>query len=441
MQVDEIIAELKRGTDEVLVESELVEKIQMAEKLNKKLVVKAGFDPTAPDLHLGHTVLINKLKKFQDFGHDVVFLIGDFTGRIGDPTGKNVTRQPLSEQEVLENAKTYQEQIFKILDPKKTRVVFNNDWLGKMSAQDLIKLAASSTVARMLERDDFKKRYESNQPISIHEFMYPLLQGQDSVVLKADIELGGRDQKFNLLVGRELQKQAGQPPQVVITMPLLEGLDGVQKMSKSLDNYIGIAESAQSMFGKIMSISDGLMWRYYELLSFKSLADIQKIKRDVNDDGKNPRDVKIDLAKELIERFHDKAAAEQAHLDFTNQFQKHQVPENISEFEVPEGSSIWSVMRDAGLVKSSSEAFRMIHAGAVKLSGEKITDKDYKIEKEGVLQVGKHKFANLKTTVPLIPITITIEKKPPVLLSHPPIPKEQKIDVKDDHQKGGKISK
>jgi tyrosyl-tRNA synthetase len=403
MRVEEIIAELKRGTDEILVESELVSKIQMAEKLNKKLVVKAGFDPTAPDLHLGHTVLINKLKRFQDLGHEVVFLIGDFTGRIGDPTGKNVTRQPLSEEAVLENAKTYKEQIFKILDPEKTRVVFNSDWLGKMSAQDLIKLAASYTVARMLERDDFKKRFEGNQPIAIHEFMYPLLQGQDSVVLKADIELGGRDQKFNLLVGRELQKQNGQAPQVVITMPLLEGLDGVQKMSKSLNNYIGIAESAQSMFGKIMSISDELMWRYYELLSFKSLAEIDKLKQEVIY-GKNPRDVKIELAKELIERFHDKAAAEQAHLDFTNQFQKHQVPENIAEFKVMSGMLIWCAMRDAGLVKSSSEAFRMIQAGAVKFAGEKITDKEYKIEKDGVLQVGKLKFSGLKVSIPPQPL-------------------------------------
>lgn len=393
--LDEIMAELKRGTDEVLIESELQAKIEMAQKTNKKLIVKAGFDPTAPDLHLGHTVLINKLKLFQDLGHDVVFLIGDFTGRIGDPTGKNVTRQPLSEEEVKQNARTYQEQIFKILDPQKTRVVFNNDWLGKMSAQDLIKLAASHTVARMLERDDFKKRYDNNQPIAIHEFMYPLLQGQDSVELKADVELGGRDQKFNLLVGRELQKQNGQAPQVVITMPLLEGLDGVQKMSKSLNNYIGIAESAQSMFGKIMSISDELMWRYYELLSFKSLSDIEKLKQDVVY-GKNPRDVKIELAKEIIERFHDKAAAEQAHQDFTNQFQKHQIPENIPEVNVPSGTPVWKAMVMAELVKSSSEAFRMLTQGAVKLDGQKITSKDDLVEKEGVIQVGKLKYASLK---------------------------------------------
>lgn len=408
MGIDEVIAEIKRGTDEILVESELLEKL----KADKKLVVKAGFDPTAPDLHLGHTVLINKLKKFQDLGHEVVFLIGDFTGRIGDPTGKNVTRQPLSEQEVRDNAKTYQDQMFKILDPNKTRVVFNNDWLGKMSGQDLIKLAASYTVARMLERDDFKKRFDSNQPIAIHEFMYPLLQGYDSVELRADVELGGRDQKFNLLVGRELQKQHGQAPQVVITMPLLEGLDGVQKMSKSLNNYIGIAESPQSMFGKIMSISDELMWRYYELLSFKSISDIEKIKQEVIY-GKNPRDVKIDLAKEIIERFHDKAAAEQAHQDFTNQFQKHQVPDNIPEFDILEGTLIWKVMVECRLVKSSSEALRMIDQGAVKLNGEKITDKNHilkkavgastlpafntlNLTKPHILQVGKHKFAKLK---------------------------------------------
>lgn len=393
MNIDEMIAELKRGTDEVLVESELREKIQAAKKSGKQLIVKAGFDPTAPDLHLGHTVLINKLRQFQDFGHDVVFLIGDFTGRIGDPTGKNTTRPPLSEQEVLENAKTYKEQIFKILDPEKTRVKFNSEWLGKMTGQDLIKLAASYTVARMLERDDFKKRFEGNQPIAIHEFMYPLLQGQDSVELKADIELGGRDQKFNLLVGRELQKQNGQSPQVVITVPLLEGLDGIQKMSKSLGNYIGIAESAQSMFGKIMSISDELMWRYYELLSFKSLAAIEQLKQEAIY-GKNPRDIKIDLAKEIIERFHDKAAAEQAHQDFINQFQKHQIPEDIQEFKLTqEERLVWKAMTKSNLVKSSSEAFRMIEQGAVKFEGEKITDKNYQIVKDGVLQVGKRKFA------------------------------------------------
>ena len=371
MNVYEMIAELKRGTDEVLIESELKEKISSG----KRLIVKAGFDPTAPDLHLGHTVLINKLKQFQDLGHDVVFLIGDFTGRIGDPTGKNTTRPPLSEQEVMDNAKTYKEQIFKILDPQKTRVKFNSEWLGKMSGQDLIKLAASYTVARMLERDEFKKRFEGNQPIAIHEFMYPLLQGQDSVELKADIELGGRDQKFNLLVGRELQKQNGQTPQVVMTVPLLEGLDGVQKMSKSLGNYIGIAESPQSMFGKIMSISDELMWRYYELLSFKSLATIEQIKQDVVY-GKNPRDVKIDLAKEIIERFHDQAAAEQAHLDFVNQFQKKQIPENIPAYQIQEGAPLWQAIVVFKLAKSTSDARRMCEQGAVKVNGVKVIDKN-----------------------------------------------------------------
>ncbi len=390
MTIDEQLAELKRGTDEILIECELIEKISTG----KKLVVKAGFDPTAPDLHLGHTVLINKLKQFQDLGHEVVFLIGDFTGRIGDPTGKNITRQPLSEQDVLENAKTYKDQIFKILDPDKTRVVFNSEWLGKMSAQDLIKLAGSYTVARMIERDDFKKRFEGNQPIALHEFIYPLLQGQDSVVLKADIELGGRDQKFNLLVGRELQKHNGQVPQVVITMPLLEGLDGVQKMSKSLGNYIGIAESAQAMFGKIMSISDELMWRYYELLSFKSIISIQTLKQEALE-GKNPRDIKIDLAKEIIERFHDKAAAEQAHQDFMNQFQKHQIPVDIQEFKVPTGTVIWKAMVMCELVKSSSEALRMIEQGAVKLNGEKMTDKNHQIINNTVMQVGKRKFAKI----------------------------------------------
>lgn len=392
MNIDEMIAELKRGTDEVLIESELKEKIASG----KKLVVKAGFDPTAPDLHLGHTVLINKLKQFQDLGHDVVFLIGDFTGRIGDPTGKNTTRPPLSEQEVMDNAKTYKEQIFKILDPQKIRVVFNSQWLGKMTGQDLIKLAASYTVARMLERDDFKKRFEGNQPIAIHEFMYPLLQGQDSVELKADIELGGRDQKFNLLVGRELQKQNGQTPQVVMTVPLLEGLDGVQKMSKSLGNYVGIAESPQSMFGKIMSISDELMWRYYELLSFKSLAVIEQLKQDAIY-GKNPRDIKIDLAKEIIERFHDQAAAEQAHQDFINQFQKHQIPEDIQEFTIPAGTVIWKAMMMCEMVKSSSEALRMIEQGGVKLDGEKVLDKNHELNivEPIVLQVGKRKFVKL----------------------------------------------
>ncbi len=390
MTIDEQLAELKRGTDEILIECELIEKISTG----KKLVVKAGFDPTAPDLHLGHTVLINKLKQFQALGHEVVFLIGDFTGRIGDPTGKNITRQPLSEQDVLENAKTYKDQIFKILDPDKTRVVFNSEWLGKMSAQDLIKLAGSYTVARMIERDDFKKRFEGNQPIALHEFLYPLLQGQDSVALKADIELGGRDQKFNLLVGRELQKHNGQVPQVVITMPLLEGLDGVQKMSKSLGNYIGIAESAQAMFGKIMSISDELMWRYYELLSFKSIISIQTLKQEALE-GKNPRDIKIDLAKEIIERFHDKAAAEQAHQDFMNQFQKHQIPVDIQEFKVPTGTVIWKAMVMCELVKSSSEALRMIEQGAVKLNGEKMTDKNHQIINNTVMQVGKRKFAKI----------------------------------------------
>ncbi|RUO80684.1 tyrosine--tRNA ligase [Idiomarina tyrosinivorans] len=395
VSVDEAIAELTRGADEVLLEQELKEKLSE----NKPLVVKAGFDPTAPDLHLGHTVLINKMRAFQDLGHRVVFLIGDFTGMIGDPTGKNATRKPLTPEQVLANAETYKEQVFKILDPEKTEIRFNSEWMQKLGADGMIKLAARHTVARMLERDDFKKRYQSNQPIAIHEFLYPLVQGWDSVALEADIELGGTDQRFNLLMGRELQKEEGQRPQTVMMMPLLEGLDGVQKMSKSLNNYIGITEPANEMFGKVMSISDELMWRYFELLSFRPLQEIDALKQSV-EDGANPRDVKIALAKEIIARFHDEAAAEAAHQDFTQRFSKNALPDDIPERTVDskgEGMAIGNLLKEAELVASTSEALRMIKQGAVKLDGEKISDTRWQCPAgtSGVLQVGKRRFAKV----------------------------------------------
>lgn len=388
------LAELTRGTEEVLLESELVEKL----KENKPLVIKAGFDPTAPDLHLGHTVLINKLKAFQDLGHQVVFLIGDFTGMIGDPTGKNVTRKPLTREDVLANAKTYQTQVFKILDPAKTQIRFNSEWMEQLGAAGMIKLAAQQTVARMLERDDFKKRYANGQSIAIHEFLYPLVQGWDSVALKADVELGGTDQRFNLLMGRELQKSEGQRPQTVMMVPLLEGLDGVQKMSKSLGNYIGITEPANDMFGKIMSISDELMWRYYELLSFRPLADIQALQAEVAA-GKNPRDVKVALAKEIIARFHDEAAAEAAEQDFVQRFQKNAVPDEMPELALKlaeTGSGIGNILKAAELVASTSEALRMIKQQAVKIDGERVTDTKFECSAgTAVYQVGKRKFARI----------------------------------------------
>ena len=371
--VSQAFAELKRGAEEILVEDELLEKL----KTGKSLKIKAGFDPTAPDLHLGHTVLINKLRQFQLQGHEVIFLIGDFTGMIGDPTGKNVTRKPLTKEDVLANAQTYKDQVFKILDPAKTTVAFNSTWMDKLGAAGMLKLASRQTVARMMERDDFKKRYANGQAIAIHEFMYPLVQGWDSVALEADVELGGTDQKFNLLMGRELQKSEGQRPQTVLMMPLLEGLDGVQKMSKSLGNYIGITDSPTDMFGKIMSISDVLMWRYYELLSFKPLAEIEGYKTDI-EEGKNPRDVKIDLAKELIARFHDEAAAEAAHQEFINRFQKGAMPDEMPELEITAENgeiAIANLLKEAGLVGSTSDAYRMIKQGAAKIDGEKITDK------------------------------------------------------------------
>ena len=393
--IKEQIAELTRGTDEVLPEDGLAAKL----KEGRPLVVKAGFDPTAPDLHIGHTVLINKMRQFQQLGHDVVFLIGDFTGMIGDPTGKNATRPPLTNEEIRANAATYEEQIFKILDKDKTRVEFNSTWMAPMDAAGLIKLAARHTVARMLERDDFNKRYKGGEPISIHEFLYPLVQGYDSVALKADIELGGTDQKFNLLVGRQLQQDYGQKPQIVITTPLLEGLDGVQKMSKSLGNYIGITDPAGEMFGKIMSISDDLMWRYFEVLSFRTLEDINALKRSVAD-GMNPRDAKFELGHEIVARFHSDAAAEGAKQEFVSRFQQGAMPEEIADISLQcQGGKlgIAHLLKAAGLVSSTSEAFRMIKQGAVKIDGERVEDRALELDAgtTNVYQVGKRKFARV----------------------------------------------
>jgi tyrosyl-tRNA synthetase len=389
-------AEIKRGSDEILIEEELIERLKTGEPLK----IKAGFDPTAPDLHLGHTVLINKLRTFQQLGHEVTFLIGDFTGLIGDPTGKNATRKPLTKEQVLENAKTYQEQVFKILDPAKTKIRFNSEWFDKLGAAGMIKLAASQTVARMLERDDFKKRYANGQPIAIHEFLYPLVQGWDSVALEADVELGGTDQRFNLLMGRELQKDQGQKPQSILMVPLLEGLDGVQKMSKSLNNYIGITDLPTEMFGKIMSISDELMWRYYDLLSFKPINEIEQLKIDMAN-GTNPRDIKIALAQELIARFHSGADAEAALQDFIQRFQKNAIPDEMPEIEVTidaQGIAIGNLLKQADLVASTSDAMRMIKQGAVKINGEKVTDTRFVVQQKGenVYQVGKRKFARIR---------------------------------------------
>lgn len=392
--INQALAIIKRGADEILIEQELIEKL----KKGVPLRIKAGFDPTAPDLHLGHTVLINKLRQFQDLGHHVLFLIGDFTGMIGDPTGKSATRPPLTKEQVAENAKSYAAQVFKILDKDKTEIVFNSTWLTDLGAAGMLKLAASHTVARMLERDDFSKRFKSNQPIAIHEFMYPLLQGYDSVALKADVELGGTDQKFNLLMGRELQKQAGQPQQCVLTMPLLEGLDGVNKMSKSLGNYIGVAEAPEIIFAKIMSISDELMWRYIALLSFESLETIAKWKADIAS-GANPRDVKVRFAQEIVARFHSQQAAEQALNDFQTRA-KGGIPDDVPEVSITiEGSSIGiaQLLKLAGLVESSSEAMRAIDQGGVKLDSEKISDRNLQLNKGVtiVAQVGKRKFAKI----------------------------------------------
>ena len=393
--IADIMNELGRGAEEILVEAEFTAKL----KKGRPLRIKAGFDPTAPDLHLGHTVLINKMRQFQEAGHHVLFLIGDFTGMIGDPTGKSATRPPLTGEQVKQNAATYQEQIFKILDPEKTKIVFNSTWMSQLGSAGLIQLAAKHTVARMLERDDFNKRYKSGQSIAIHEFLYPLVQGYDSVALQADVELGGTDQKFNLLVGRELQRQYGQEQQIVMTMPLLEGLDGINKMSKSLGNYIGITDAPNEMFGKIMSISDELMWRYFELLSFRPLSELKRFKQDV-EQGTNPRDLKFLLAEELIERFHHKAAAIGAREDFVARFQKGAMPDEMPEITLTteaSGISVANLLKDAGLVGSTSEALRMIQQGAVKIDGEKVEDRNLLINKGSfaVFQVGKRKFAKV----------------------------------------------
>ena len=393
--VEESLALIKRGADELLIESELAEKL----KSGRPLRVKAGFDPTAPDLHLGHTVLINKLRHFQELGHHILFLIGDFTGMIGDPSGKNTARPPLSREQVLENAKTYQDQVFKILDPEKTEICFNSTWIEPLGASGMIRLAAQYTVARMLERDDFAKRYRGGQPIAIHEFIYPLCQGYDSVAMKADVELGGTDQKFNLLVGRELQKHYGQSPQCVLMMPLLEGLDGVNKMSKSLGNYVGISEPSREIFGKLMSITDDLMWRYYDLLSFRSAEEIARLRREVGE-GRNPRDVKVMFAQEIVTRFHGAAAAVDALTDFEARFKQGAIPDDIAEVVlagIDGGLLIVQVLRQAGLTASTSEAMRMIAQGGVKADGEKVSDKDVLIPSGAslVLQVGKRKFVRV----------------------------------------------
>ncbi|MDR2876397.1 MAG: tyrosine--tRNA ligase [Methylobacillus sp.] len=393
MPINNALAIIKRGADELLIEQELTDKL----KTGKPLRVKAGFDPTAPDLHLGHTVLLNKLRQFQDLGHQVLFLIGDFTGMIGDPTGKSATRPPLTAEQVKENAQSYSDQVFKILKPEQTEVVFNSAWLSELGAAGMIKLAAGQTVARMLERDDFSKRYKGNQPIAIHEFLYPLLQGYDSVALKADVELGGTDQKFNLLMGRELQKQAGQPQQCVLTMPLLEGLDGVNKMSKSLGNYVGVAEPANTIFSKIMSVSDELMWRYINLLSFETLDTIAQWKRDV-ENGANPRDIKVRFAQEIVTRFHSRAAAEDA-LDDFNLRAKGGIPEDVPEMAIQLENGIIGIaqlLKQAGLAPSTSEAYRAIEQGGVRINGEKISDKGLKLTASTIVaQVGKRKFARI----------------------------------------------
>ena len=386
---------LSRGTEEIIKVEDLQKKLESG----KTLRIKVGFDPTAPDLHLGHTVIINKMRQFQDLGHEVTFLIGDFTGMIGDPSGKNATRPPLSPEEITENAKTYEAQIYKILDSDKTRIAFNSTWMGDMDAAGLVKLASHHTVARMLERDDFRKRYEGGLPISIHEFLYPIVQGYDSVALRADIELGGTDQKFNLLVGRQLQQDYGQEPQVVMTTPLLEGLDGVQKMSKSLGNYVGITEPPGEMFGKLMSISDDLMWRYFEVLSFRSLDDIERLGKRV-EDGMNPRDAKFELAMEVVARFHDAAAAAAAKEEFISRFREGAMPEDMPELtlETEAGTlGIAHLLKGAGLVSSTSEAFRMIKQGAVRIDGERIEDRSLTIDagSTNVYQVGRRRFARV----------------------------------------------
>ncbi|MBR1374746.1 MAG: tyrosine--tRNA ligase [Cardiobacteriaceae bacterium] len=393
MNIDEQLALISRGAEDFIGREELIEKL----KQGKKLRIKLGMDPTAPDLHFGHTVVLNKLRQFQDLGHTVIFLVGDFTAQIGDPSGKNATRPPLSKEQVLENAKTYKNQVFKILDEEKTEIRFNSEWMDKMTAVDIVKLTAKYTVARILERDDFAKRYRENRPIAIHEFLYPLTQAYDSVALEADVELGGTDQKFNLLVGRDIQREYGLSPQTVITMPILEGLDGVAKMSKSLGNYIGIFEEPNEMFGKIMSISDELMWRWFLLLSFRQLSEIEELKKQAAD-GRNPRDIKFELADELISRFHSKEAAESAKQEFINRFAKGALPTDLQEvrLNISSAVAITNLLKDAGLVESTSEAIRMIKQGAVKMNGEKIASKDLQIDKgENIFQVGKRKVAKV----------------------------------------------
>lgn len=394
IQLDEQLAMIRRGADEVIGEEQIIEKI----KAGKPLRVKLGMDPTAPDLHLGHTVVLNKLRQFQNLGHTVIFLVGDFTAGIGDPTGKSATRPPLSKEQIKHNAETYAEQVFKILDPAKTEIRFNSEWMSKMGADDVVRLAAKCTVARMLERDDFHKRYTEGRSIAIHEFLYPLTQAYDSVALEADIELGGTDQKFNLLMGRDIQREYGQTPQAILTMPILEGLDGVKKMSKSLGNYIGIFDAPNDMFGKLMSISDDLMWRYFELLSFRSIAEIDGLKQAVAD-GKNPRDVKFELAHEIVARFHDEVAADAAQQAFIDRFAKKEIPDDLQEVElVADGEMpIANVLKEAGLVASSSEGLRMIKQGAVKVDGEKVDSKELTLGKgfAGILAVGKRRIARV----------------------------------------------
>jgi tyrosyl-tRNA synthetase len=395
LDVQETLKVIKRGCQELLLEEELAQKLESGQPLR----VKAGFDPTAPDLHLGHTVLLNKMRQFQELGHHVIFLIGDFTGMIGDPSGKNATRPPLSREQIEDNARTYRDQVFKILDADRTEIAFNSTWFDPMPAADVIRLAAKHTVARMLERDDFSKRYRGNQPIAIHEFLYPLVQGYDSVALRADVELGGTDQKFNLLVGRELQKHYEQPPQCVLTMPLLEGLDGVNKMSKSLGNYVGINEPPEPIFGKLMSVSDELMWRYIELLSFEPMSVVERWKAEVAD-GRNPRDIKVAFAQEIVARFHDRTASERALADFEARFKQGEVPEDMREYpiEAIKMYTVPQILKHVGLTASTSEAMRMIEQGGVRLDGEKISDKGLVLRKgqEVVLQVGKRKFARVK---------------------------------------------
>ncbi len=393
--VIEALELIRRGTEEILLEEDLTERL----KTGKPLRIKAGFDPTAPDLHLGHTVLLNKMRQFQELGHEVLFLIGDFTGMIGDPSGKSETRPPLTREQVEANAETYRKQVFKVLDRKKTHVMFNSKWMDKLTAADLVKLAATHTVARMLERDDFHKRYTAGHSIAIHEFLYPLLMGYDSVAMHADVELGGTDQKFNLLMGRELQKHFGQKPQTVITLPLLPGLDGIKKMSKSLGNYIGIDESPNEIFGKVMSLSDETMWLYFELISFRSLAEIQRFRAEVAD-GLNPRDIKFRLAEEIVERFHDHTAAKRAHENFVAQFQKGAIPDELPEIKLSvgkEGMAIANIIKSAGLTASTSEAFRMLEQGAVKLDGERVNERDLMLQAGAtvILQVGKRRFAKV----------------------------------------------